>query len=75
MYKCDMCYDRTRHDIAPMCASVCPSDAIRFIDFDEMQQLRRKRTQMNLVEGKKPQEGNKWDYVPEFFGVYTDSQS
>ncbi|SDH45895.1 4Fe-4S dicluster domain-containing protein [Alteribacillus bidgolensis] len=71
MYKCDMCYDRSQYDIAPMCASVCPSDAIRFIDFDEMQALRRRRTQMNLVEGKKPTEQDKWEYVPEFFGVYT----
>ena len=27
MMKCDMCYDRTSQDLAPMCASVCPSQA------------------------------------------------
>lgn len=28
MMKCDMCYDRTSEGLAPMCASVCPSDAL-----------------------------------------------
>jgi Fe-S-cluster-containing dehydrogenase component len=30
MMKCDMCYDRTSRDLAPMCASVCPSQALWF---------------------------------------------
>ncbi len=30
MMKCDMCYDRTSLGKAPMCASVCPSDALWF---------------------------------------------
>jgi Fe-S-cluster-containing dehydrogenase component len=30
MMKCDMCYDRTSRDLAPMCASVCPSEALWF---------------------------------------------
>ncbi len=30
MMKCDMCYDRTSEGTAPMCASVCPSDALWF---------------------------------------------
>jgi Fe-S-cluster-containing dehydrogenase component len=28
MMKCDMCTDRTSEGLAPMCASVCPSDAL-----------------------------------------------
>jgi len=28
MMKCDMCYDRTSEGLAPMCASVCPSEAL-----------------------------------------------
>lgn len=28
MMKCDMCYDRTSVGLVPMCASVCPSDAL-----------------------------------------------
>ncbi len=30
MMKCDMCYDRTAENLAPMCASVCPSQALWF---------------------------------------------
>jgi Fe-S-cluster-containing dehydrogenase component len=30
MMKCDMCFDRTSQDLAPMCASVCPSEALWF---------------------------------------------
>ncbi len=30
MMKCDMCYDRTAVGEKPMCASVCPSDALWF---------------------------------------------
>lgn len=36
MYKCDMCYDRTTKGRPPMCASVCPTDTIRFLDEDEL---------------------------------------
>jgi Fe-S-cluster-containing dehydrogenase component len=28
MMKCDMCYDRTSDGLKPMCASVCPSEAL-----------------------------------------------
>src|SRR5678816_4402640 len=30
MMKCDMWFDRTSQDLAPMCASVCPSQALWF---------------------------------------------
>lgn len=30
MMKCDMCFDRTSAGLAPMCASVCPSEALWF---------------------------------------------
>jgi Fe-S-cluster-containing dehydrogenase component len=30
MMKCDMCYDRTAIGLKPMCASVCPSEALWF---------------------------------------------
>ncbi|MDZ7678029.1 MAG: 4Fe-4S dicluster domain-containing protein [Acidimicrobiales bacterium] len=38
MMKCDMCYDRTSVGLKPMCASVCPSQALWFgspHEFDE----------------------------------------
>jgi Fe-S-cluster-containing dehydrogenase component len=35
MMKCDMCFDRTSRDLAPMCASVCPSQALWFGTLEE----------------------------------------
>jgi Fe-S-cluster-containing dehydrogenase component len=31
MMKCDMCYDRTSIDLRPMCATVCPSQALSYV--------------------------------------------
>jgi len=31
MMKCDMCYDRTSAGKRPMCATVCPSQALAFV--------------------------------------------
>src|SRR5690606_3058368 len=40
MQKCDMCYDRTSVGLKPMCASVCPSQALAFGTREEMERLR-----------------------------------
>jgi Fe-S-cluster-containing dehydrogenase component len=40
MMKCDMCYDRTSVGLKPMCASVCPSQALYFGTRDEIERLR-----------------------------------
>jgi Fe-S-cluster-containing dehydrogenase component len=40
MMKCDMCYDRTSVGLKPMCASVCPSDALWFGTPDEFASTR-----------------------------------
>ncbi len=40
MMKCDMCYDRTSVGLKPMCASVCPSQALAFGTREEMVALR-----------------------------------
>jgi Fe-S-cluster-containing dehydrogenase component len=40
MMKCDMCYDRTSVGLKPMCASVCPSQALAFVTREEMERLR-----------------------------------
>jgi Fe-S-cluster-containing dehydrogenase component len=40
MMKCDMCYDRTSVGKKPMCASVCPSQALYFGTRMEIEQLR-----------------------------------
>jgi len=31
MMKCDMCYDRTSAGLRPMCATVCPSQALAYV--------------------------------------------
>ena len=40
MMKCDMCFDRTSQDLAPMCASVCPSQALWFGSRDDFARTR-----------------------------------
>jgi Fe-S-cluster-containing dehydrogenase component len=40
MMKCDMCYDRTSVGKKPMCATVCPSQALFFGSLEEIEQLR-----------------------------------
>ncbi len=40
MMKCDMCYDRTSVGLKPMCASVCPSQALFFGTREEIEKLR-----------------------------------
>lgn len=47
MMKCDMCYDRTSVGKKPMCASVCPSQALAFGTREEMAQLRPNAMPMN----------------------------
>ncbi len=39
--KCDMCYDRTSVGKRPMCATVCPSEALYFGTMEEWQKRRR----------------------------------
>jgi Fe-S-cluster-containing dehydrogenase component len=41
MMKCDLCYDRTSAGKKPMCATVCPSQAITFAPLHEIEQNRR----------------------------------
>ena len=43
MMKCDMCYDRTSTGRKPMCATVCPSEALYFGPREEVE-ARRKRS-------------------------------
>ena len=40
MMKCDMCYDRTSVGKKPMCATVCPSQALFFGSREELMALR-----------------------------------
>jgi Fe-S-cluster-containing dehydrogenase component len=41
MMKCDMCLDRTSDGLKPMCASVCPSDALWYGTVEQFHATRR----------------------------------
>ena len=47
MMKCDMCYDRTSEGKKPMCASVCPSQALFFGTREEIEALRPRSRPVN----------------------------
>ncbi len=47
MMKCDMCYDRTSIGKKPMCATVCPSQALFFGTRAEVERLRPRSTPVN----------------------------
>ena len=54
MLKCDLCYDRTSAGKKPMCATVCPSQAITFAPIEEVA-LTRKGTPVNTWQfGEEP---------------------
>jgi Fe-S-cluster-containing dehydrogenase component len=40
MMKCDMCYDRSSVGLKPMCASVCPSQALFFGTREQIEAMR-----------------------------------
>jgi Fe-S-cluster-containing dehydrogenase component len=50
MMKCDMCYDRTSVGLKPMCASVCPSQALFFGTRAEIDQLRPRSQPTNTFQ-------------------------
>ena len=47
MMKCDLCYDRTSVGKKPMCASVCPSQALFFGTRSEIERLRPRSRAVN----------------------------
>src|SRR5688572_16498597 len=47
MMKCDMCYDRTSEGQKPMCATVCPSQALFFGTREEIEALRPRSAPTN----------------------------
>ena len=47
MMKCDMCYDRTSVGKRPMCATVCPSQALAYLGPEEI--ARRREKPVNTV--------------------------
>ena len=50
MMKCDMCYDRTSVGKKPMCATVCPSQALFFGTREQIAQLRPLSAPVNTFQ-------------------------
>jgi Fe-S-cluster-containing dehydrogenase component len=50
MMKCDMCYDRTSVGKRPMCATVCPSQALFFGTREQLTALRPQSTPTNRFQ-------------------------
>ena len=50
MMKCDMCYDRASVGKKPMCAAVCPSQALFFGTFEEIEALRPQSAPVNRFQ-------------------------
>ena len=50
MMKCDMCYDRTSVGKKPMCATVCPSQALFYGTRTEIEQLRPQSAPVNQFQ-------------------------
>lgn len=50
MMKCDMCYDRTSEGLRPMCATVCPSQALFFGTREQIESLRPRSTPINRFQ-------------------------
>jgi len=50
MMKCDMCYDRSSVGKKPMCATVCPSQALFFGTREQIDQLRPQSEPINRFQ-------------------------
>jgi len=42
-WKCTLCYDRLKADMAPACVKACPTDSIKFGDVEELRETARAR--------------------------------
>jgi Fe-S-cluster-containing dehydrogenase component len=64
MMKCDMCYDRTSAGKRPMCATVCPSQALAFTTLAEIDRTRRGTSINRWVFGEEVVETKVFVVVP-----------
>lgn len=52
MLKCDMCYDRTSIGLKPMCATVCPSEALFFGPKSVVEAMRKNKANNEFRFGR-----------------------
>lgn len=65
MMKCDMCYDRTSVGLRPMCATVCPSQALMYVAPEEAARLRRDRPVNTFHFGGEEVKTKVYMYLPQ----------
>ncbi len=65
MMKCDYCYDRTSVGKRPMCATVCPSQALAFTTLEEIERTRRGHPVSQFTFGEEAVETKVYVMVPE----------
>ena len=54
MMKCYMCYDRTSSGKRPMCATVCPSQALAYVPMEQILRERREKPANLFFFGNEP---------------------
>lgn len=65
MMKCDMCYDRTSVGLRPMCATVCPSQALMYVTPEEAARLRRDKPVNTFRFGNQEVKTKVFMYLPQ----------
>jgi formate dehydrogenase iron-sulfur subunit len=51
VWKCTLCYDRTKHGLEPACAKACPTQSIQFGPLDELREQAKKRVDTLHAQG------------------------
>ena len=64
MMKCDMCYDRTSAGLRPMCATVCPSQALMFGPPEEIARQRASKAVRDFQFGREHVRTKVWMMAP-----------
>ncbi len=64
MMKCDMCYDRTSVGKRPMCATVCPSQALAYVRPETMAAARHERPANVFFFGRERVTTKVWMMAP-----------
>jgi len=52
-WKCTLCYDRLKEEMAPACAKACPTDSIKFGDLEELRETAEARVRTLHQAGMK----------------------
>jgi formate dehydrogenase iron-sulfur subunit len=51
VWKCTLCYDRTRDGMTPACAQACPTESIQYGPLDELRARAQDRLQKVVEDG------------------------